>query len=77
MGALMTFALDLVGTYQDSDGGEGRQCPSPLFFKGNLSCTGLPFGGVATRIELLGPIDPPDWDSEKGDSNHDRTPISS
>src|ERR1700683_1133567 len=35
----MTFAPDLVGTYQDSDGGGGRHCPS-RFFNGNSSWSG-------------------------------------
>ena len=43
----MAFAPNSVGTYQDSDGGEGRQCPSPLF-NGNSSGSNLVPGTVGS-----------------------------
>jgi len=51
----MIVAPDSLRTDQDSDGGEGRQCPSPLS-NGNLSCTGLPLGGLATSCLIREPL---------------------
>ena len=55
MMAGMTFAPDSLRNGQDSDGGEGRQCPSPLYSR-NLRAThcskvsGLDFGALSCFV---------------------------
>ena len=53
----MTFAPDSLRTDQDSDGGEGRQCPSPLFSRFNqrwINCSNVSgLSGLATSC-LIG-----------------------
>ena len=42
------FAPDSLRTDQDSGGGEGRQCPSPLFLSGNFNWN----GGLGSRFRM-------------------------
>jgi hypothetical protein len=51
----MTFAPGLVGTCQDSEGGEGRQCPSPSYSRNlraihSSKVSGLDLGAISCLI---------------------------
>ena len=50
------FAPDLVGAYQDSDGGDGCQWSSPPFLNGSSSWNGLSGSRFATSCLIREPL---------------------